>query len=370
MKKNDFKLIIVFLAAIICIACIYRYHTIYETDIRNVFDEMIKRKYDVIANAEQTTAGGYDAFCINYSLQEGTPLKIGMIYSREYKKLYLYGDADMPENIQDMSYQEYFEKCLSEYGVTWEMVEDCKEEFLCEKILGPWFENENRHYTKDNLGELEVIDYLLPYEYCGIDNSDNKIVIETVEEGYQGAFRGKLKYAIWDNVFSDKIQCIQQDRDYGFHDIMERIDADINGFHTLNGKIVMEWDDNIFRYDSVYALMNELGMSDFVEWLISSGNAQGNLTKLSYSREEGERKTQEMLEACPLGKLKASIKEADFYFEGEYLHIRLPYYDYEADNPDWLENGRGELWQGWLSVKIEEFRKFVEEKYSGYFMEK
>ena len=39
-------------------------------------------------------------------------------------------------------------------------------------------------------------------------------------------------------------------------------------------------------------------------------------------------------------------KTADYYIAGDELNIRTAYYDYEADNPGWLENGKGEVWQG------------------------
>lgn len=30
------------------------------------------------------------------------------------------------------------------------------------------------------------------------------------------------------------------------------------------------------------------------------------------------------------------------YIEGDELNIRLAYYDYGAENPNWVENGKGE----------------------------
>ena len=49
----------------------------------------------------------------------------------------------------------------------------------------------------------------------------------------------------------------------------------------------------------------------------------------------------------------------DYYIAGDELNIRLAYYDYEAKNPDWVENGKGELWQGWITVNIDDIREFL-----------
>ena len=40
-------------------------------------------------------------------------------------------------------------------------------------------------------------------------------------------------------------------------------------------------------------------------------------------------------------------------YSGDELNIRLVYYDYESENLGWLENGKGELWQGWITAKID-----------------
>ena len=186
----------------------------------NVFDEMIEEKYTVMEEAEHITAGGYDAVRLYWQVKEGTPLRIGIVYSMEYKKLYIYGDACMPDEIRDMSYQEYFEKSLAEYGITWEEVEDRKEDFICKNILGQWFTEHKSSFSKDRLGELEVLDFLMPYEYCGKDNSEWMTVTETVEEGYGGAFQGKIRYTEWD---AGNLLCkqTQKSRDYGYPDIMD-----------------------------------------------------------------------------------------------------------------------------------------------------
>lgn len=327
--------------------------------INNVFDEMIWDGYAKMNDAEHLTIRGTDVVCLTFPVKKETSLIIGIIYNTEHKKLYIYGDAKMPENIAGMSYQEYFENKLIEHGITWEEVEDCKEIFICEEILGKWFESGKSSFSKNKLGELEVLDYLMPYEYCGKDNSQQKNITEVVEEGYKGSFEGKVEYVVWD---SKDIRCmqVQQSRDYGYRNIIERIEADMTGFNTVSEKILVEW-ENIGGVISDDSLEDILGLdcNSFVKWLKTSGLVKGNLTKLSYKREEGEAKTLEMLENCPDNVLQRLLGVADFYIEGGELHIHLPYYDYEAKEEVWLRNGTGELWQGWISVTLEDIRKFL-----------
>ena len=95
-----------------------------DPNVRNVFDEMIEKNYVVMEEAEHITAGGYDAVRLLWPVKEGTPLRIGLIYSREA--------------------------------------------FICKNILEKWFTEHKSSFTKDRLGDLEVLDFLMPYEYCGI----------------------------------------------------------------------------------------------------------------------------------------------------------------------------------------------------------
>ena len=367
VKKKSFSISVCIIAALLIVLTvgigIFVYKGRSNTDIRNVFDEMIAKRYIVMEEAEHVTAGGYDAFSLLWQVKEGTPLRIGIIYIMEYKKLYIYGDARMPEEIEDMSYQEYFERTLKEYGITWEEVEDGKEDFICKNIMGTWFAEHKSSFTKDRLGELEVIDFLMPYEYCGKDNSEWMTVTETVEEGYGGVFNGKLQYTEWDAGYAQCRQT-QKSRDYGYHDVMERIEADMKGFNTVSEEMEVRWDiemEKLFwREEDGYASVNDiLESSNFVDWLMNSGKVEGNLTKLSYTREEGEAKTREMLEHYQRAALFNFLSVADYYIAGDELNIRLAYYDYEAGNPDWMENGKGELWQGWITVKIDDVREFM-----------
>ena len=375
VKKKKVLILTCIITALLIVltvgAGIFVYKNRSNSNIANVFDEMIENEHTAIEDAEHVTAGGYDAIRMLWTIKEGTPLRIGIVYSMEYKKLYIYGDACMPEEIQDMSYQEYFEECLKEYGITWEGVEDSKEDFICKNILGTWFAEHNSSYTKDRLGKLEVLDFLMPYEYCGKDNSEWITVTETVEEGYRGTFNGKVQYTVWD---TGDFLCrqTQKSRDYGYHDIMERIEADINGFNTVSEDIKAEWYckwqrqyEDEQEYDSLADVLN---CSEFLDWLQAGGAVEGNLTKLAYTREEGEEKTREMLEQCSGSKLYRNLQTADYYIAGNELNIRMAYYDYETENFDWVENGKGELWQGWITVKIDDVREFFDAE--GFYIER
>ncbi len=368
VKKKSILILTCIITALLVVlavgAGIFVYKNRSNSNIANVFDEMIENGHTAMENAEHVTAGGFDAIRMLWTVKEGTPLRIGIVYSMEYKKLYIYGDACIPEEIHDMSYQEYFEECLKEYGITWEEVEDSKEDFICKNILGTWFTEYESSFTKDRLGELEVLDFLMPYEYCGKDNSEWMTVVETVEEGYRGAFNGKVHYTIWN---AEELLCrqTQKSRDYGYHDIMERIEEDINGFNTVSEDIAVEWD---WRWEEKGAGEQEfaslvdifdLKCHEFVDWLQAGGEVEGNLTKLSYAREEGEEKTREMLKQCSKSKLFRNLETADYYIAGNELNIRLAYYDYETENSDWVENGKGELWQGWITVNIDDIREFL-----------
>ncbi|MDE6749737.1 MAG: TipC family immunity protein [Lachnospiraceae bacterium] len=375
VKKKHILILICFISALLIVmavgAGIFVYKNRSNSNIVNVFDEMIENGHTAMKDAEHVTAGGYDAIRMLWTVKVGTPLRIGIIYSMKYKKLYIYGDASMPEEIQNMSYQEYFEECLKEYGITWEEVEDSKEDFICKNILGTWFTEYESGYTKDRLGELEVLDFLMPYEYCGKDNSEWITVTETVEEGYRGTFNGKVQYTIWD---TGDFLCrqTQKSRDYGYHDIMERIEADINGFNTMSEDIKAEWYCKWHRqyedeqeYDSLADVLN---CSEFLDWLQAGGEVEGNLTKLAYTREEGEEKTREMLEQCSGSKLYRNLQTADYYIAGNELNIRLAYYDYKTENSDWVDNGKGELWQGWITIKIDYIREFFDAE--GFYIER
>ncbi len=366
VKKKSFLISVSIITALLIALTvgIFIHKSKSNANVRNVFDEMIVKRYAVMEDAEHVTAGGYDAIRMLWNVKEGTPLRIGIVYSMEYKKLYIYGDACMPEEIHDMSYQEYFEECLDEYGITWEEVEDRKEDFICKYILGTWFTEHKSSFTKDRLGELEVLDFLMPYEYCGKDNSEWTTATETVEEGYRGTFNGKMQYTIWD---TGDFLCrqTQKSRDYGYHDIMERIEADMNGFNTVSEEIIVEW---YYKWDGVDGDMKKyislgdiffLNKGKFADWLRAGGKVKGNLTKLSYTREEGEEKTREMIEKYIEGEFFIFFETADYYIAGDELNIRAAYYDCEAKNPDWVENGKGELWQGWITVKIDDVREFL-----------
>ncbi len=333
-----------------------------QPEINNVFDEMVEKGYDVVERAEHVMAGGYDAIKLTYSISEEPYIYIGLIYSREYRKLYIYGDTDISEDADSGTYQEIFEECLRAEGISWGEVEDCKEDFICRDILGTWFDSHNSSFSRDSLGDLEVIDYLMPYEYCGVDNEDQILKTEIFEEGYQELFEGKVEYTIWNAPF--EIQCIQQSRDYGYRNIMDRINADINGFDTTAEKFSVKWRSTSLPNSPLTGFIDESYHRDeFAHWLKYSGKIRGNLTKLAYSREEGEDQTIKMLRRCSERTLWRIIEECEFYMDEENLYLHFPYYDYKAENPGWLENGQGQVWMGWLVIRLEDIQDFLQSEW-------
>lgn len=324
----------------------------------NVFDEMMEKEYDLLQDAEHITVGGDEAIQLTFPIETEPEIKIGLIYSSKYKKLYIYGHVSMPEDTKAVSSQEYFRECMEENGITWDDMEDYKEEFICRNILGTWFEEHESKFSKNRLGRLEVIDYLMPYEYCVMDNEDQKRNTVIYDEGYRGLFEGRVEYTTWKAPLG--MLCLQESRDFGYRDIIERIDADINGFDTVSEKFMVIWEPSKEPAGSNdYLTMYIYEREEFVAWLKSSGKVKGNLTKLSYGREEGEAKTKEMLENCPAYMLHRIIKTCDFYFDSEHLYIRIPYYDYEAENPGWLENGENKVWQGWLMIERDDIQDYL-----------
>ena len=52
------------------------------------------------------------------------------------------------------------------------------------------------------------------------------------------------------------------------------------------------------------------------------------------------------------------IEHCEFYIEPGYLHVRLPYWDYELKEPGFVRNG-DDLWRGWLTMKIGDVERFL-----------
>ncbi len=235
--------------------------------------------------------------------------------------------------------------------------------------MGEWLSGGGSAYTKDSLGELEVVDYLMPYGYCGTDGSEWRRETEAIDEGHKGALRSRIRTTVWENGQGMFYRQTQRSRDYGYQDIVERIEADMGGFNTVSERITVEWKEDkdgeermsLEHYDSLRGLFYEKYLYDFAEWMKTSGKVKGNLTKLAYTREEGEEKTQEIIEQYPIWELDYVLVDADFYIEGDELHIRLPYYDSEAEEPGWVENGKGKIWQGWVTVKISDIEVPIQE---------
>ena len=97
----------------------------------------------------------------------------------------------------------------------------------------------------------------------------------------------------------------------------------------------------------------------FVRWLMVGKKVEGDLTKASYSVAEGWKQTVDMLRNCPQGKLEDALEECEFYLEPGLLHIKLPYWDYKFLKSGWMENGEGEIWKSWLTIRTEDIEEFL-----------
>ena len=65
-----------------------------------------------------------------------------------------------------------------------------------------------------------------------------------------------------------------------------------------------------------------------------------------------------MLQNFPEEQMRAVLENCEFYIEPGYLHIRLPYWDYERKEPGFVMNGE-DLWRGWLTMKTDDIEGFL-----------
>lgn len=368
MKKN-ILLILILLLEICCL----KLNSIQEEKYKgkNVFDQMIENGYPIMTDAEHITIGGYGAVRLFYPVSEEHGMGIGLIYSAQYHKLYIYGTAEMTGAVEGQTYQEWFESCMEEQDISWADMEDHKEDFICGEILEPWFGEGHDYFSKDRLGELEVVDFLMPYEYSGTDMEVPKEEV-VHEDEYEGWVICKLKeriYTTWSLPLV--VHCKQSSREYYYTDITDRIEDDIRGVNTVSERFVMsklEYDQSfyeILRKKGEYVILeNHLRFyvrdwSGLIKWIQESGKVEGNLTKLAYRREEGEAKTLEMLRYYDWQMIKEILSSGEMYFDRDYLYVRFPYYDYINKETIWIENGTGEAWQGWLAMKWDDISEFL-----------
>lgn len=281
--------------------------------------------------------------CSVHDEEENKSEVIRFVYYAEVKKLYIYGFYNI-DGSEPMSS---------------EKLESYRDYFLYDLIIGSHLDNGRSKFSMDNLGEFEIIDYLIPYEYCGMPERE----INSTEMDERG-----VSYITW--LDNGSLLCIQQKIQ---HELQQEIkyDSRMSGLYSTLGGVPFMLTDEIFgRYtggsrfvvqmdgkDCELSDLIEIN-DDFIEWVKSSGQAQGNLHKTSPDRETGYIKTRQMLQNFPEEQMRAVLENCEFYIEPGYLHIRLPYWNYEAKNQGFVMNG-DELWRGWLTVKTDDIEGFL-----------
>lgn len=268
---------------------------------------------------------------------------IRFVYYEKVNKLYIYGFYNI-DGTEPMS---------------WEKLESYRDYLLYDLIIGSHLDNGRSRFSMDNLGEFEIIDYLIPYEYCGMPGR----AVSRTEVDEQG-----VSYITW--LDTGSLLCIQQKIQ---HELQQEIkhDNDKIGLYSILGYVPFMLTDEVFgRYTGVSRFVVQIDgkdcelpdlieiNDDFIKWLKNSGQAEGNLHKTSPNRETGCIKTQQMLQNFPEEKMRAVLENCEFYIEPGYLHIRLPYWDYELKEPGFVMNGE-DLWRGWLTMKTDDIERFL-----------
>ncbi|MCM1425641.1 MAG: hypothetical protein NC118_03470 [Eubacterium sp.] len=238
--------------------------------------------------------------------------------------------------------------------VYWKELEDYKDYLLYDIIIGSYLDNGRSRFSIDNLGEFEIIDCLMPYEYCGIP--DRKAEKTEVDE--QG-----VSYITW--IDTGSMLCVQQkiEQEVWYDD--QRM------LHMVLTHIPLTITDEIFRRDTgatrfvVQIEGKECELSDlidinddFIGWMKYSGQVEGNLQKISPDRETGCKETQQMLQNFPEEKMQIALEHCEFYIDPGYLHVRLPYWDYKLKEPAFVRNGN-DLWRGWLTMRTDDIERFL-----------
>ena len=230
-----------------------------------------------------------------------------------------------------------------------EKLEAYKDYLLYDVVIGSYLDNGKSRFSMDNLGEFEVIDYLMPYEYCGMPDRE----VKRTEADEQG-----VSYTTW--LETDSMLCIQQTiqhddrRVHGItlgHPLM--LTDEIFGRDTGASRFVVQRDGRDCELSDLIEIND-----DFIEWLKYSGQAEGNLLRISPDRETGCRKTQQMLQNFPEEQMQTVLEHCEFYIEPGYLHVRFPYWDYELKEPGFVRNG-DDLWRGWLTIRTDDIERFL-----------
>ncbi|MDE7339660.1 MAG: hypothetical protein K2N80_03740 [Lachnospiraceae bacterium] len=266
--------------------------------------------------------------------EEGNELAvISFAYYQKVRKLYIYS-----------RYSVDVEEPLS-----WEELESYKDYLLHDVVIGSYLDNGWSRFSMDDLGDFEIIDYLMPYAYCGMPDRE----VDRTEVDEHG-----VSYIIW--LKTDSMLCIQQE--------IQHDDRRVWGTRLEHPLMLT---DEIFGRDagaSRFAVQidgRDCGLADlievnddFIEWVKYSGQAVGNLQRISLDRETGCGETQQMLQNFPEEKMQAVLEHCEFYIEPGYLHVRFPYWDYESEEPAFVMNGN-DLWRGWLTMRADDMERFL-----------
>ncbi len=292
---------------------------------------------EIFIPSNSSSGLGVDApIYISFVLHDEAGNELGLIsfaYYERVNKLYIYNRYTID----------------TKEPMSWEELESYKDYLLYDVIIGSYLDNGRSRFSMDNLGEFEVIDYLFPYEYCGMPDRE----VSETEVDEQG-----VSYITW--LYTDSMLCMQQKiqhddrRIWGTvlgHPVM--LTDEIYGRDTGASRFVVQIDGKDCELSDLIEIND-----DFIEWVKSSGQAEGNLLRISPDRETGCIKTQQMLQNFPEEQMRAILENCEFYIESGYLHIRFPYWDYEAKKPGFVMNG-DELWRGWLTMKTDDIEGFI-----------
>lgn len=384
IKKNIYFIILAMIGLLLMILTListikYQSRFRMEQFMQNVFDEMVVNKCEGLRNAsnikilDNSYPDIYISMCYKYETANvsgnlkkyfGNASKLSMDSALYISFDILDEEKDYKGNIF-FAYNEYLKK-LYIYGngnsIPLTELEEYRNYLLHDVIIGSWIKNGDSHYTIDDPGEFEIVDYLLPYEYCGEIKSEAEQTVLGYTKGYQGNFKGTESYTIW--LENEELLCVQQKIEYEnkswhgtiYPNIPEKLWIDVFGLDVGSSRFAVQRRTN----GGICNLTDLVRMDDgFITWIKDSGQALGNLQKISANREEGYKNTQLMLQNCPEESVKAALEQCEFYIEPGYLHVRFPYWDYKSENPGWVKNGN-ELWKGWLTMEtgdIEEFLK-------------
>ena len=258
---------------------------------------------------------------------------ISFAYYEKVNKLYIYNRYTI-DRVEPMALEE---------------LEAYKDYLLYDVVIGSYLDNGKSRFSMDNLGEFEIIDYLMPYEYCGMPDRE----VKRTEVDEQG-----VSYTTW--LETDSMLCIQQTiqhddrRIWGTlyrHPVM--LTDEIFGRDTGASRFVVQIDGKNCELSDLIEIDD-----DFIKWMKNSGQMEGNLLRISPDRETGCRKTQLMLQNFPEEQMRTVLEHCEFYIEPGYLHVRFPYWDYELKEPGFVRNG-DDLWRGWLTMKIGDMERFL-----------